>query len=416
MLKRSSSVILSVAGIFGAARSHRNSCFAQNDIPRELMPFNNLILIGECKELDMHLQPKKIPRLLPTDILFQTSFWGNFKSRLGWKSLAFDFLGNELEADILVLIKEMSHGCVTAHVPQGPEYYPPTDQYGPFLEALSESLKKQLDSSVALIRYDLPWPSQYDERNSAESQRDAKYYRPEIRLQELRMNIGTKLWNFRKPPIDVMSPDTVMLDIMGSEESLLSKMKPKTRYNLNYARRKGVRVFQPTVKALPEFYEIYLQTASRDGFDPCDYKHFSELFSAIDSEPNDASLLFLLSTDGHDLLAGAVVSLSKRRATYILGASSNTKRNLMGSYAVQWEVIRLARKYGCTDYDMWGAAPSEDQPHPWSGLTRFKSGFGGKIVHREGTWDYPLNLEKYEAIRHAEFIHKAKAQTIDGFS
>ncbi len=366
--------------------------------------------------MEVCLQPKRIPRLLPTDILFQTSFWGKFKSRLGWKSLAFDFLGNEVETDILVLIKEMSPGCIMAHVPQGPEYCPPTDQYGPFLEALSESLKKQLDSSIALIRYDLPWPSQYDEGGGEDSQRHMEFYRPEIRLQELRMNIGTKYWNFRKPPIDVMSPDTIMLDIMGSEESLLSRMKPKTRYNLNYARRKGVRVFQPTAKALPEFYEIYLQTASRDGFDPCDYEHFSELFSSLDPEMDNASLLFLLSTDGHDLLAGAIVSLSKQRATYVLGASSNTKRNLMGSYAVQWEAIRLAHQCGCNDYDMWGAAPSEDQPHPWAGLTRFKAGFGGKIVHREGTWDYPLNPEKYKAIRHAEFIHKAKVQTIDRFS
>ena len=30
------------------------------------------------------------------------------------------------------------------------------------------------------------------------------------------------------------------------------------------------------------------------------------------------------------------------------------------------------------------------------GLYRFKSGFGGRMVHRQGCWDYPLDEQQYQ--------------------
>jgi lipid II:glycine glycyltransferase (peptidoglycan interpeptide bridge formation enzyme) len=36
------------------------------------------------------------------------------------------------------------------------------------------------------------------------------------------------------------------------------------------------------------------------------------------------------------------------------------------------------------------------------GLYRFKTGFGGRIVHRPGCWDYPLRPLAYRLYRLAE--------------
>ena len=61
---------------------------------------------------------------------------------------------------------------------------------------------------------------------------------------------------------------------------------------------------------------------------------------------------------------------------------------------------------------MWGAAPDLDPRHPWAGFTRFKLGFGGRLVHRHGSWDYPLDNELYETWRHEEYLREAQAVSL----
>ena len=50
------------------------------------------------------------------------------------------------------------------------------------------------------------------------------------------------------------------------EETLLKGMKSKWRYNVRLARRKGVVVRDGGVDDLPLLYEMYRETARRDGF------------------------------------------------------------------------------------------------------------------------------------------------------
>lgn len=74
----------------------------------------------------------------------------------------------------------------------------------------------------------------------------------------------------------------------------------------------------------------------------------------------------------------------------------------MATYALQWEAIRRSKMKGCTEYDMFGVAPRPDPSHPLYGLYRFKTGFGGKIFHRMGCWDYPLDPKAYQAYQTSE--------------
>lgn len=74
----------------------------------------------------------------------------------------------------------------------------------------------------------------------------------------------------------------------------------------------------------------------------------------------------------------------------------------MGTYALQWKAIQIAKERGCTEYDMFGVAPRPDASHPLYGLFKFKTGFGGAMFHSLGCWDYPLQKEKYEYFRAME--------------
>ena len=354
--------------------------------------------------MKMHLYQKEASQLLPTDIIFQSAFWSDVKSRLGWKPLAFDFASSGPDGDVLVLTKSVLPGISVAYVPQGPEFGPEQDQYGLFLEALSSAISRHLDFSVTFIRYDLPWESPYAINAANTSVQEERFERPEARLQELRMNFGTKSWNLRKAVVDLTFADRLMLDLNRNEEEILSDMKPKTRYNIRLSRKKGVKVRRASPHHLPDFYELYRQTADRNGFQLCEYKHFAALFPTDSSDPDRPEIVFLLAEHNGDILAGAIVVISGRTATYLFGASSSEKRNLMAPYAVQWAAMQIARAKGCLRYELGAVSPGKDPDHPFFGLYRFKMGFGGKIVHQSGTWDYPLDEGGYQVLRNSETL------------
>lgn len=357
--------------------------------------------------MKLQLKQKEAGKVLPTDIVFQTSFWSSVKSRLGWNSLAFDFISPETQGDVLILTKTSLSGIIMAYVPQGPEFCPEPDDYGIFLEALSDAISKYLNPKTAFIRYDLPWESPYSVKAVNGSVQPQLFERPESRLQELRMNFGTKTWKLRKAVVNYSFTDKVILDLSRREQIIMSEMKPKTRYNIRLAQKKGIRVFQTSPDLLPAFYDLYRQTAKRSRIHFCEYRHFSALFSALSSPHDSCEILFLLAGHDHDLLAGAIIVISGRTATYLFGASSNRKRNLMPSYALHWKAIQLAKSKGCLQYDLGAISPENDPDHPFFGLYRFKTGFGGKIIHQSGSWDYPLDDKSYNLFRNCE--------TFDGF-
>jgi lipid II:glycine glycyltransferase (peptidoglycan interpeptide bridge formation enzyme) len=346
----------------------------------------------------LDLATKDPQALLPTDILFQTGYWARVKADLGSKPYAYDIGAAEQRGDVLVLIQSSGQGHLHASVPQGPEYAPDPEEYGVFLESLSQCLAKSLDPKVSFIRYDLPWKSQYAE----EMQELGWAAFPEARLQEMRMNMGTRLWNLRKASMDMTVASSLVLDIESPKEEIISRMRPKTRYNIRLARRKGVEVCIASVDRLPAFYDLYCQTALRNGFPSSSYRNFSALFTRQLYDPRTSEVLFLLAHHGHDLLAGALVAISEKTAYFLYGASADAKRNHMGSYALQWKAIQLARERGCLIYDMGGIAPGVDPAHPFYGLYRFKTGFGGSVVLRSGTWDYPLDHNQYASFCTAE--------------
>jgi lipid II:glycine glycyltransferase (peptidoglycan interpeptide bridge formation enzyme) len=107
-----------------------------------------------------------------------------------------------------------------------------------------------------------------------------------------------------------------------------------------------------------------------------------------------------------DFIAAIIVLFRGKDATYLYGASSNNKRNLMAPYALQWKAMQDAKEAGCLNYDLFGIPPNDDPHHPMAGLYLFKTGFGGQIVHRPGSWDYPYKKMLYSLFNKAEAMRK----------
>jgi len=355
--------------------------------------------------MKIDVEMKNVHSLIPTDILFQTKYWGRVKSILGWQPMAFDFESSGGQCgDLLVLVRPLSRNLATAFVPQGPESEPDPEQYGLFLETLSNELMKYFHSSVAFVRYDLPWRAPYPNNMM---NKNRPYQRPALKQRELRMNIGTKTWNLRKAVIDYTVADSLLIHLEKNDADLLARMKPKTRYNIRLAHKRGVYVFEAPKNKLRVFYHLYLQTAKRNGFIPCSYRHCSALFHESCDCDESYEPLFLLAACGNDILAGAIITISGQRGLFLFGASANEQRNLMASYALQWEIMKMLKDKGCRIYDMGAVSPCAENNHPFFGMYRFKTGFGGCIFHRNGSWDYPYKMEDYKAFSNYESLSDA---------
>jgi lipid II:glycine glycyltransferase (peptidoglycan interpeptide bridge formation enzyme) len=163
-----------------------------------------------------------------------------------------------------------------------------------------------------------------------------------------------------------------------------------------------VQVKSYGMEMLETWYALYSETSARNGITLHPKGNFYKFLEAQKQADDDIDTHLLMADYDGEYLAAMFLVLSKKRGTYLYGASSANRRNLMATYAVQWEGIRLAQEAGCEEYDMFGAAPNANSGHPLHGLYRFKSGFGGYFYHRMGCWDYPLNQPQYNSFRAQE--------------
>jgi lipid II:glycine glycyltransferase (peptidoglycan interpeptide bridge formation enzyme) len=97
------------------------------------------------------------------------------------------------------------------------------------------------------------------------------------------------------------------------------------------------------------------------------------------------------------LVAAATMVRVGTHAWYSYGASSTERRDVRGSNAVQWRMIRDALADGCDVYDLRGITDTVDEADPHAGLIRFKVGTGAEAVEYAGEWDLPISTILYTA-------------------
>lgn len=141
---------------------------------------------------------------------------------------------------------------------------------------------------------------------------------------------------------------------------------------------------------VPEFTRIMVETGVRDNFvtRPASY------FAAMLDNLGEHARLYMAFHEGR-AIAGTLAIRYGDKVWYLYGASSNSERNLMPNYLLQWSMIRWAIESGSRVYDFRGVSGdlSEDNPH--YGLYRFKKGFGGEFTEFVGEYDYVLKKSAY---------------------
>lgn len=359
-----------------------------------------------CKDACMIITSIPLEELPLTDNLFQSSFWATFRQNEGVTVLAFRCKDNLREFAICLHLRKGMSGAVYAYVPHGPDILVDESEYGRFLEELSESLLSYLPAETLAIRYDTLFLSPYT---------DSEYWThsgqwkgaPRTELRELRMNFGTRNHQLKKAPLDHFSPDTVLVSLQGSEETILARMRQTTRNSLRRAWKSELEFSVLGVDGLDVWYPLYRDTALRKKLAYQEKAYFQRLFSVHTACPmakNQSDVWTLVASKDGKALAGLVLARMGRRAYYMYAGSSLENRECMPNYGLQWEAFKLLRAHSCVDYDLMGVPPNGDPKHSMYGLYTFKTGLGGRIVHYSGCWDYPLDSERYRRFVNAEVL------------
>jgi peptidoglycan pentaglycine glycine transferase (the first glycine) len=321
----------------------------------------------------------------PDGHVLQTSQWAQLKAAFGWEAervIVQDPHGTAIAAGASLLFRRLPWGQTLAYAPKGPLVnWEDAGQVQAFLAQARLVCRRH---RAALLKIE-----------------------PELPAADARAGL-LAAYGFRPSPQRVQPLSTIHLDLTPDEEAILARMKPKWRYNIRLAERKGITVRHGTLADLPAIQSLLRATGERDGFAVHSAPYYAlatELFV-----PAGLATWLVAEYEGEILAAIAVFALGAR-AWYMWGASSDHHRHLMPNHALQWAAIRWARSLGCRSYDLWGIPDQvgEDpeayaSPERWGegglwGVYRFKQGFGGQVVRYVGAWDLPLSAPGYALYR-----------------
>jgi len=238
------------------------------------------------------------------------------------------------------------------------------------------------------------WGSLFYELKNWAKKIDAMFLRVEptfrIDLEKFRLS----------PTRNIQPKDTLFIDLKKAPDILLSEMKQKTRYNIHLAEKKEIEIREDcSVPAVDDFCQLLQQTKDRNNFRPHPSSYYQMMMESLSG---CGVVKLFVARYQNKVIAANLTSWFGDTVTYMHGSSDYEYRHLMAPFLLQWQVIKWAQAAGYDFYDFWGIADSENANHPWAGITRFKTGFGGFAEHYLGTWEYttsPLWHTVYNIVR-----------------
>jgi hypothetical protein len=310
-----------------------------------------------------------LERLQGTGVTCTCWEWGTLQDGLGGRPRRIaTFSDGRLRGCLQMLVFE-GVSRRFAYVPRGPVVDPDDREHVERL--LAAAVRVSADSGATLLRLEPQWAS--DEA-------------PGRRLAQL---------GFSQARQFIMPPRTVLVDLHPSPEDIWKALRSNTRNRIRLARKRGVEVRVGGKDDVAPFVGLFHETAERHGRPRVPAETFSLAYEHFGVR--DAMRFYLASHEGTDL-AGLIVFLWGRTATYLWGASSASEmaRQLNPNQFLHWTAMEWARERGCTTYDLFGvpdrdaevleAEYSRQTGGMWN-LYRFKRGFGGRVHRHLGTFD-----------------------------
>jgi lipid II:glycine glycyltransferase (peptidoglycan interpeptide bridge formation enzyme) len=325
---------------------------------------------------------------LPNAHLLQTREWSLIKAPLGWSPLAYSWEDNagSCKAACLVLKRQVRilPGLLSARILYAPK--------GPLLDWHDEPLVERVLSDLKQIAreqksifikidpdiiYATGLPGAEDEQSIPEGTR-------------LHGHLDSSGWKYSGDQIQFRN--TIVIDLSCTDDELLARMKQKTRYNIRLAEKKGVAIRKGSLNDVSMLSKMYAETSLRNGFAVREREYYERVWRLLF---DTGMLTFLIAEFEGEPTAGLVLFHFAGRAYYFYGMSTDAHRECMPTYLLQWKAIQIARKLGCSVYDLWGAPGDFNESDALWGVFRFKEGLGGRVIRTIGAWDFPAKRGLY---------------------
>jgi peptidoglycan pentaglycine glycine transferase (the first glycine) len=295
----------------------------------------------------------------PEAHLLQTAEWGDLKTDFGWESIRIVANGFGVQ----ILVRRLPVGLALAYIPK-PCLEPGHDwTHASFWSEVDAACRRRRAVFCQI------------EPDAWEGEDDAIAEKPDHRSVAAQHPVAVAR--------SIQPRRTLVVDLRQSEEAILARMKPKCRYNIRLASKKGVAV--SPWEDMRSFHQMMQETGHRDSFGVHTLSYYQRVFNEF--HPGGACEL-LVARFRDTPLAALMVFCRGPRAWYFYGGSTDAERERMPNHLLQWEAMRWAKHKGCAQYDLWGV-PDEDQQTLeaeftrrseglW-GVYRFKRGFGGEL-------------------------------------
>ena len=289
----------------------------------------------------------------------QSWAWGEFQKKLGRDIYRLGVFDGKNLVGISLLIEERAKVGAFLYCPGGPVF---SDWKKEYLLSWIDSVEvKAVESNLGFLRV-------------------------EPRKIEKTTISSLKTVGFLEAT-DTQPQCTAFIDLTRGEEELRHDLSASTRYNINAAERKGVKVREGKRSEINVFLRFLEETADRKKLTlPKEANYHAKQFATLNGE--GIMKLFVAERVDQSLAASLVV-LYADTAYYLHAANSSEQPKLRASYPLVWQTILESKKAGLKKFDFWGIAPTNDPNHSWAGVTSFKLSFGAKRECYEPGFDLP---------------------------
>lgn len=198
---------------------------------------------------------------------------------------------------------------------------------------------------------------------------------------------------------------TVVVDLTQSEEDLLASFSKRGRYRVRKVLKDTDMVVTEETGISPEefseLYDIYLETARRDGFGIFEADVYLTMMQALGS----AARLFVArrhdaGPDG-DLQPGRAVSwvictVWDNAGVDYYAAGNAEARETNAALLIKWHIFTTLKEEGVVLYDLMGVGSA--RAPQLMGVREFKQQFG-PVVEVAGAWDVPVRPWRYMLLK-----------------
>jgi lipid II:glycine glycyltransferase (peptidoglycan interpeptide bridge formation enzyme) len=318
-------------------------------------------------------------RKLPSPHVLQSWAWGAFKSRWGWTAERWLLTDAQAQSRAAVQLLKRSISKLPACVLYAPKG-PASADLAAHAEALAliEQRAKHHRALWAKADGDILPPPPAPPPSAGEG-------------KELRTLLEQRKW--LPSASQIQFRNTMLTLLQRDDAALLAAMKPKCRYNIRLAEKRGVTV--RTLSPINDddaglLYAMYDETSKRDGFLIREEAYYRDAWKAM------KAVGFVAEHEGEPL-GGIVLLCFADRAWYFYGMSRSVGREHMPNHLLQWTAMRWARDAGHVLYDWWGAPEKLDESDGMWGVYRFKESFGAEFFEGIGAWDFAPSALLYRA-------------------